>query len=1534
MVLAVPAAASAQAASTTNPGTVTMTIVGLEYAARPGQANDVTVTLRRNAMVVRDAAAALTVGSGCRPGADFHEVVCGRDTAGMAAWMAGRYTIALGDGDDVAHVVDDSAAATAIIGGVIPSATLEGGPGNDELHGGPGQDTLVGGPGADVLDGGDGPFDEADYSDHTTSVTADIGDGADDGSAGEGDDVQSTVEWIRGGDGDDTLTGDDADNWLRGGPGADTLHGGAGDDQLIGGFEPYTDLQSYIVPLDGADHLFGDGGRDTLIGGIRGDDLHGGYGRDTVSYADHGGGFFYPGETAVPVQPVVAAIGGTSEGNGEDGPAGARDTIAADVENLIGSSQNDTLTGDAGANRLDGGGSADTLRGGDGADTLTGGMDTAADTLLGEAGDDVAVAGIAYGPTGVAGPDGGDTFDGGGGADRIDYGDRQAPVTVTLGNALADDGAAGEKDKLLNVENATGGWVADQLSGSDGSNVLKGGYGDAADVLRGLGGDDRLYGGISEYSYSDGVDQFDAGDGDDVVEALDQVADAPIVCGPGSDVVHGDGPTYPGGPAPAIDPADASCETLGTPGEHAAGTHRATTDTDGVDGVNAADPIDTEIVADDPAAAVAVDENDLDGRSAGAFTNLGQQVTTTVTGGGAATVTMTIDASIAPDGGAGELVRNGSPLAPCPDTGPIMSDGCIASSTRLPDGDLRVTVPLGYHSAGPIMWTWRVPTAGLVSLDSSGSLFYNARDGERNDVTATLDGTTATLSDAGTTQLVPGRGCVSTAATEVRCTVEPGSELWGYTIALGDQDDVVHVVGDAAGTLLGGDGGDELHGGDGPDILSGDAGADVLDGGDGRDGVSYADRAADAPVTVTIGDGANDGGAVDGAGDDVQASVENLMGGAGDDTVTATAAANDLVGGGGNDTLRGGGGSDALYGDAGSIGGSLPSSAGTGDDTLDGGDGGDTLIGGAGGDELAGGPGRDTVSYEDHAWPYGPSVGTDGVDVTVGDAGRDDGSAADGVPGARDHVAADVERITGTWAADTLTGDDGANVLDGGMGADTIRGGAGPDTLLDGGGDDTLDGGDGDDTWLVVRNLYGPTDGADAFSGGAGEDIADYSTRQAPVTVTLDGTADDGAAGEGDDVRADVEDVTGGTGSDRIVGNAAANHLSGGPDSGADTIDGGDGDDVLSGGDGWSSDGTIGDGRDTLSGGDGQDVVRALDGAVDTVDCGPALDVAETDVAVSAKDATSGCENVNPQTIVQGVQPGETAGTLTPPTATSPVATAITSPNAGNVTIQESVVTQAVQPPAGTDLLNLQMNITAPDASVEDPLALTFTVHSSLVPAGGAGNITVYRNGVAVAGACDPAAPGDPTQNASPDPCVSARQTDAQGNVKITVLSSHASEWNFAVPHRTVAPPAPRPSPAPAPAPAAPTPAAPAPTAPAPAGDTAAPKVTLGAVKAPKLGAAVKTGVAVAVTVSEGGSVKVQLLLDAKTAKKLKLPAVVGTGSAKAAAAGKVKVAAKLSAKAKAKLRGQRKVALTVKVTVTDAAGNAATSTRKVTLKR
>lgn len=83
-----------------------------------------------------------------------------------------------------------------------------------------------------------------------------------------------------------------------------------------------------------------------------------------------------------------------------------------------------------------------------------------------------------------------------------------------------------------------------------------------------------------------------------------------------------------------------------------------------------------------------------------------------------------------------------------------------------------------------------------------------------------------------------------------------------------------------------------------------------------------------------------------------------------------------------------------------------------------------------------------------------------------------------------------------------------------------------------------------------------------------------------------------------------IENATTGAGDDRIVGNTAANHLSGG--GGEDVLFGGAGNDTLTGG----------DGNDVLSGGDGNDLLQGgagtelfiLEAGDDTIDGGAGID--------------------------------------------------------------------------------------------------------------------------------------------------------------------------------------------------------------------------------------------------------------------------------------------------------------------------------------
>jgi Ca2+-binding RTX toxin-like protein len=232
-------------------------------------------------------------------------------------------------------------------------------------------------------------------------------------------------------------------------------------------------------------------------------------------------------------------------------------------------------------------------------------------------------------------------------------------------------------------------------------------------------------------------------------------------------------------------------------------------------------------------------------------------------------------------------------------------------------------------------------------------------------------------------------------------------------------------------------------------------------------------------------------------------------------------------------TLEGGAGKDYLNAHSSSATSMLIGGADA--DALIGGRSDDVLQGGTGGDVLRGGPGRDRALYSERLAPVFVSL---------------DGVANDGELNELDDVEIDVEDVSGGGGADVLVGSAADNRFTPGMG------------------DDTVDGGDGDDEiWS-----FGVADGADSFDGGPGAaDHMDYSQRTSAVVVDLNGLADDGAAGERDDVQATVENVTAGRGDDTVFGSAAANLLEGGAGTdflvsrdglANDAVDGGTGSDT------------------------------------------------------------------------------------------------------------------------------------------------------------------------------------------------------------------------------------------------------------------------------------------------------------------------------------------------------------------------------------
>ena len=229
------------------------------------------------------------------------------------------------------------------------------------------------------------------------------------------------------------------------------------------------------------------------------------------------------------------------------------------------------------------------------------------------------------------------------------------------------------------------------------------------------------------------------------------------------------------------------------------------------------------------------------------------------------------------------------------------------------------------------------------------------------------------------------------------------------------------IGSDSSNLILGGPGDDTIRGLGGDDTMNGDGTfflgdlyTDLIDGGAGSDTVSYADRTA--PVNVSLDGVANDGDPTIEA--DNVLNTENIVGGGGDDTLTGNAAGNIMRGLGGDDTIA----------------------AGAGRDVID------------------GGGGTDTATYADHLTAVTVSL---------------DGLANDGSTGELDNVI-NTENLIGGIGNDSLTGNAAANFIRGLGGNDQLRGLAGNDLLIGDAGTDLADGGAGGDLCQAERVLSCP----------------------------------------------------------------------------------------------------------------------------------------------------------------------------------------------------------------------------------------------------------------------------------------------------------------------------------------------------------------------------------------------------------------------------------------------------------------------------
>lgn len=290
------------------------------------------------------------------------------------------------------------------------------------------------------------------------------------------------------------------------------------------------------------------------------------------------------------------------------------------------------------------------------------------------------------------------------------------------------------------------------------------------------------------------------------------------------------------------------------------------------------------------------------------------------------------------------------------------------------------------------------------------------------------------------------------------------------------------------------------------------------------------------------------------------------------------------VDGAGDASMTGTAASEVLYG-------------GAGDDTLSGLDGNDVLIGGTGDNRLVGGTGADTFilspgATRDHIVDF--ELGVDRIDLSgfgriyeVSSLTWSERSAgaviyfgerlliintADNTPLAANDLTYDALFNLSHTDLSYMQGgtDPGGDFttpgnFEGSAGADTLQGSAGADVIRGNLGDDMLYGGDGDDV------LNGGI-GADMHDGGAGTDWVSYEGSRGSLRVDLMFAQINTNVAVGDSY-VSIENLIGSQGFDNLRGTLEDNVIQGGANvdyifgrRGNDTLEGGIGDDVLFGG--------------------------------------------------------------------------------------------------------------------------------------------------------------------------------------------------------------------------------------------------------------------------------------------------------------------------------------------------------------------------------
>jgi Ca2+-binding RTX toxin-like protein len=551
---------------------------------------------------------------------------------------------------------------------------------------------------------------------------------------------------------------------------------------------------------------------------------------------------------------------------------------------LTGTAGAETLNGDMGNDSLSGLGGNDTLNGFAGNDTLNGGTGT--DSLVGGEGGDLYLMASAAEHSAAEVSDSGATgsdevrftatsagtlslFAGDTGIERVVIGTGTGATAITSATTALNVNAAA----VLNALSITGNAGANTLTGTALADTLDGGAG--VDSLVGGGGNDTY---IVDNT-ADVVTESSSTGGTDLVQAS-------VSYTLGTNVEN---LTLIG--AAAINATGNTAANLLT-GNAAANILTGAAGADTMDGADGAD-LYLIAAATDHSAAEVINDSGASGIDEIRFT--ATTASTLILSAGISG----IESVVIGTGTAAAAVTTGT-------TALNVNAAAVAQSLAITGNDGANTLTGSAFAdtlSGGLGNDTLIGGAGADSLVGGGGT--DSMSGGAGDDTYGVDATTDIVNES-----VAGSSGIDTVQSSVTYSLNTVAAASVEHLTLTGTS-AINATGNAlANILTGNSGANNLSGGDGDDTLIGGAGNDTLTGGNGLDTASYAGTAGAVTVSLALATAQVTGG----AGTDTLATIEHLIGGNGNDSLSGSTGDNRIDAGLGNDTVNGGAGNDTLIG--------------------------------------------------------------------------------------------------------------------------------------------------------------------------------------------------------------------------------------------------------------------------------------------------------------------------------------------------------------------------------------------------------------------------------------------------------------------------------------------------------------------------------------------------------------------------------------------------------------------------------------------